>query len=418
MKKVPYIMLLLIMLLSACVTTKEVSTDQSNLKREDNPQVDQAQLQALVDGNTQFALDFYRLINTGEDNVIFSPISLSLALSMTLSGARGSTREEMLQALSLSSLGDELHPAFNSLLQAIEISEGSKPQADETGSPFDLNIANGIWGQKGADFEQDFLDGLAVNYGAGVHEVDYIQNVDAARQVINQWIANETENKIPKMIPDNVLDTSTRLVLANAIYFNGSWAFPFNEGGTRKAPFTLLDGTAIDVDMMRLSNALLPYSQQDGFQVLALPYLSRDFSMLVILPDAGQFKDIEAGLSVEQLQSAVNAMETTQLALSMPKFDFETSVNAIPPLQSLGMLSAFNDADFSGISQSMGLFISDVLHKATITVDEKGTEAAAATMVAMQESMPGELMIDKPFLFAIRHDPTDSILFMGRVLKP
>jgi len=418
MKKVPIILLMLILLLTACVPTDEVDTNQSSLTREDNPQVDQAQLEALVDGNTQFALDFYRQINTGDDNIIFSPISLSWALSMTLSGARGGTRDEMLQVLSLSSLGDALHPAFNALLHAIETSEGSKPPADETGSPFNLNIANGIWSQKGADFEQAFLDGLAINYGAGLHKVDYIQDVDAARQAINQWIANETENKIPKMIPDNVLDASTRLVLANAIYFKGSWAFPFSEDGTRKAPFTLLDGNSIDVDMMRLSNAMLPYSQQDGFQLVALPYLSRDFSMLVILPDAGYFEDIEAGLSIEQLQASVDDMETTQLALSMPKFDFETSVNAIPPLQSLGMQSAFKNADFSGISQSMGLFISDVLHKATITVDEKGTEAAAATMVAMQESMPEELMIDKPFLFAIRHDPTDSILFMGRILKP
>lgn len=418
MKKILFILLMFMMVLSACIPTPKAGTSQSNLKREDNPQVDPAQLKALVDGNTQFAFDFYRQINTGDDNIIFSPISLSLALSMTISGARGSTRDEMLQALSLSSLGEELHPSFNALLHAIEASEASKPPADETGSPFNLNIANAIWSQKGADFEGDFLDGLAVNYGAGIHEVDYMQDVATARQAINQWIANETENKIPKLIPDNVLDTSTRLVLANAIYFKGSWAFPFSEGGTRKSPFTLLNGKTIDVDMMSLSNAMLPYSQQDGFQLVALPYLSRDFSMLVILPDVGRFVDIEAGLSVEQLQTAVNAMETTQLALSMPKFDFETGVNAVPPLKSLGMLSAFSNADFSGISKTMGLFISDVLQKATITVDEKGTEAAAATMVAMQESMPGELLIDHPFLFTIRHEPTGSILFMGRVLKP
>lgn len=418
MKKILFVLLMFMMVLSACNPLAKDGTSQSKLEREDNPQVDPAQLQALVDGNTHFALDFYRQINTGDENLIFSPISLSLALSMTLSGARGGTRDEMLQALSLTSLGEELHPAFNALLQVIENSEASTPPADETGSPFNLNIANAIWSQTGADFEQDFLDGLAVNYGAGIHEVDYVKDVAAARQAINQWIANETENKIPKLIPDNVLDTSTRLVLANAIYFKGSWAFPFDEGGTRKAPFTLLDGKTIDVEMMSLPNAMLPYSQQDGFQLVALPYLSRDFSMLVILPDVGRFADIEAGLSVEQLQAAVTAMETTQLALSMPKFDFETGVNAVPPLQNLGMLSAFSNADFSGISQSMGLFISDVLHKATITVDEKGTEAAAATMVAMQESMPSELVIDHPFLFAIRHEPTGSILFLGRVLKP
>lgn len=418
MKKSLFLLLMFIMLLSACNPLAKDDSSQSKLEREDNPQVNPAQLQALVDGNTQFALNFYRQINTGDDNLIFSPISLSLALSMTLSGARGDTRDEMLQVLSLTSLGEELHPAFNALLQAIENSEASMPPADKTGNPFNLNIANAIWGQSGADFEQEFLDGLAVNYGAGIHEVDYIKDVAAARYAINQWIANETENKIPKLIPDNVLDTSTRLVLANAIYFKGSWAFPFNEGGTRKAPFTLLDDKTIEVDMMTLSNAMLPYSQQDGFQVVALPYLSRDFSMLVILPDVGRFADIEVGLSVETLQAAVNAMETTQLAISIPKFDFETGVNAVPPLKNLGMISAFNNADFSGISKSMALFISDVLHKATITVDEKGTEASAATMVAMQESVPEALLIDRPFIFAIRHKPTGSILFMGRVLKP
>jgi len=420
MKKILFIFLAFILLVSACVPqpVNENGYAQSDLQREENPQVDLSQLQALVDGNTRFALDFYRQINSGNDNLIFSPISLSLALSMTLSGARGATREEMLQALSLESLGDDLHPAFNALLLAIEASEGSKPPADETGSPFKLNIANAIWGQVGADFEQDFLDGLALNYGAGIYEADYAQDVAAARQTINEWIANETEQKIPKLIPDDVLDATTRLVLANAIYFKGSWAYPFSEGGTRKAPFTLLDGSVVDVDTMTLSNAMLPYTQQDGFQAVALPYLSHDFSMLLILPDAGKFTEIEAGLSAERLQAAVDALETTQLALLMPKFDFETGVDAIPPLQSLGMLSAFGNADFSGISKSMGLFISDVLHKATITVDEKGTEAAAATMVAMQESVPGKLVIDRPFLFAIRHEPSGSILFMGRVLKP
>lgn len=420
MKKLILGIMTILIMASACSPISPASSNliQSNLKREINPVVEPAQLQALVEGNTNFAIDFYHQVNAEEGNLVFSPLSLSLALSMTLSGARGITCEEMLQALSLELLGDDLHPAFNDLLLQIEASEKAKLEQTE-GSPFKLNIANSIWGQQGADFEPVFLDGLAMHYGAGIYQVDYVGDSKGAQEKINGWVSDETEKKIPKLIPDGVLDSSTRLTLVNAIYFKAGWAFPFLENATGEAPFTLLDGSQKMVQMMNNPQVGGKFLQAEDYLLISLPYLSQDFAMLLILPDEGKFQSVEASLNPEMLMQSIQSMQTREFNLYMPKFDLRTPLDAIPPLKALGMEAAFGPADFSGISQSMNLFISDILHEATITVDEKGTEAAAATAVVMQESAASEpTMIDRPFLFTITHLPTNSILFMGRVVQP
>jgi len=417
-------LLTLALLLSACAPVEEPMSDsgyaqptQPDTAHELNPNVKPDQLQALADGNTAFAVDFYHQIRSSDGNLVYSPLSLSLALSMTLSGARGETRDEMLQALSLTILGDDLHPAFDALMRAIKASEKADLEGS-AGSKFQLNLINAIWPQIGEHFEQDFLDGLAEHYGAGVNPVDYVNQLTTARKEINDWVAQQTEDKIQDLIPDDVLSTATRLVLTNAIYFNGSWAYPFLRDATQPAPFTLLDGSQVQATMMTLPSGQLGYYQGEAFQAVSLPYLSRDFAMVLIVPDEGQFTNFEQSLSSEALQSTLSSLETQSLNLQMPKFDIETPVDAVLPLQNLGMLSAFGPADFSGMTGTKELFISDVVHKATITVDEQGTEAAAATAVVMDKSMPMQLVIDRPFLFTIVHQPTGSILFMGRVLQP
>ncbi len=420
--------------LSACQPTEEIIDEdnggttinvvKSELAREVNPQVDQNQLNDLARDNGIFALNFYDQIRTEDGNIIFSPFSLSLALTMTLAGAETSTEEGMLSALQFSLSESAVHPAFNALLLAIEKSQ-EQNTGDMEGDQFQLNIANSIWGQADFNFKQPFLDILAQQYGAGIFTVDYKQNPESARIAINDWVAEETEEKIRDLIPAGAIDTLTRLVLANAIYFNGSWMHPFNLNATSEAPFSKLDGSEINVDMMRLSGERLLYNRGDIFQFVTLPYMSSDFSMTLIVPNEGSFDQFERNFDYEGLSTILSSMSNERVDLEMPKFDFESTVDANDPLIALGMGDAFDpgSADFSGITDEEDLMITDVLHKATITVDEQGTEAAAATaiVVGVTSAMPEEpisLVIDRPFMFFIRHQPTNTILFMGRVIQP
>ncbi|MEA3327657.1 MAG: serpin family protein [Chloroflexota bacterium] len=440
MKAIPIVILLLSLILNtACVPEeKPVITEtpplnvenpadsgyvQSSLAREIEPQVKPDVMASLVDGNTDFAFSFYEQIRQGEGNIIFSPLSLSLALSMTLTGAETSTEQGMLQALQFSLPEEDVHSAFNALLLAIEASQEQTSQ-DSEGNNFQLNIANSLWGQAGYDFKKTFLDTIALNYGAGVYNVDYANNPEFARNAINDWVEEETEDKIKDLIPEGAINPLTRLVLANAIYFNGSWYHPFSESDTSQVPFKLLDGSEITVEMMKLSGQILTYNRGENYQAVDLPYLSPDFAMTILLPNSGTFTDFESGLDSQKLSLILDEMHNEPVNLQMPKFDFITATDAKEPLVNLGMAEAFDMglADFSGITEADTLYITDVLHKAAITVDETGTEAAAATVVIVGlKGMPSEpisMIIDRPFMYLIRHIPTGSILFMGRVTNP
>lgn len=385
---------------------------------------DPGMIKTLALDNTAFALAFYDQIRHEDGNIIYSPLSISLALSMTLAGAETTTLQAMKDALQFSLPVDNLHPTFNALISYIEESENQNMEGID-GSQFQLNIANSIWGQSGYDFKQAFLDTLAKYYGSGIYNVDFINNPEKSRIAINDWVEEETQDKIKDLIPEGAIDNLTRLVLANAIYFNGSWMYPFAESLTAEAPFTTLDGSETYVEMMKISGERFQYSDGEGYEAIILPYLSRDFNMLVLVPELGTYKDFEGSLSTDLLSEILENMPSEAVNLEMPKFDFETTTNATDPLMALGMAEAFQgeNADFSGITEVEKLYISDVLHKATIIVDEEGTEAAAATAVIMkaESAMPGEpksLVIDRPFMFFIQHQPTGSILFMGRVTEP
>jgi serpin B len=430
MKKLLLIVTVLTLLLvSACQPTDPQppqpteSKLNSELQREVNPVVGTDQLQTLAQDNTAFALAFYDYIRAENENLVFSPISLSVALSMTLAGAETTTQQAMLEALQFSLSESDIHPAFNALLLAIEASQ--EAQVDSEEGSFQLNMANSIWGQSGFNFEQAFLDTLAVNYGAGIFTVDFESDPESARLAINAWVEDETAEKIQDLIPPDAITTLTRLVLANAIYFQGSWLIQFEPNLTQPGPFTTLDGNEVTVDMMRLFDENFLYLQEAQYQAVSLPYLSTDFTMTLIVPDAGAYQAVEDALSVAQITDLPAKMSSERLNLEMPKFDFETTINANEILKALGMAEAFDPdlSDFHGIADVDDLHITDVLQKATIVVDEEGTEAAAATAVIVGvESMPiGEptsLVIDRPFMFLIQHVPTGSILFMGRVLEP
>lgn len=395
---------------------------RSGVPRDEVPQVSDADAGALTEGNTAFALDLYRELAGMGGNLFYSPFSISQALAMTFAGARGNTASQMEEVLHFTLAGGNLHPAFNSL--GLELASRSEIEDLPADQRFKLNIANAIWGQKDYEFLPEFLDMLAKNYGAGMRLVDYLADPEKARVEINNWVEDQTEGKIKDLIPQGAIDGLTRLVLTNAIYFNASWQHPFDESLTALQPFHLLDGGTVNVDMMEQSESF-GYYRGGGYQAVELPYSGDQLAMWVILPDEDQFAAFEAALDPGVLDEIRSGMSYSQVHLWMPQFSFSAEFMLKPVLTALGMTDAFDVslADFSGMTGSRDLFISEVIHKAFVDVDESGTEAAAATAVIMKLTAapaeePVELKIDRPFIFLIRDLPTGSILFLGRVLDP
>ncbi|UCH87798.1 MAG: serpin family protein [Dehalococcoidia bacterium] len=398
---------------------EQAQVAQSETQRVTSPAVPEPDLDELVAGNSAFAFDLYQAVRGNEGNLLYSPYSISIALAMTYSGARGETKQQMADTLSFTLPDDRLHPAFNAL--DLELAgRGEAPQGGES-SRFQLNIANAIWGQKDYPFLAEFLDVLAENYGAGLRLLDFASAPEESRLAINDWVSDQTEGKIPDLMPQGVINALTRLVLTNAIYFNAGWAFPFEPQDTEEGPFHLLDGGEVTVPMMKQSEEF-GYAEGEGYQAVSLSYGASGVSMVLLVPQAGQFEAFESSLNAERVDAIVKDLERWIVTLSMPKFDFESSFDLGETLATMGMPDAFSGAaDFSGMTGSRELFISAVVHKAFISVDEEGTEAAAATGVAMMESVPQgpvELTVDRPFVFLIRGSRTGAVLFAGRVVNP
>ena len=393
---------------------------QSDKPRITSPVVDIPDLATLIDGNTAFTLDLYQELKDKEGNIFYSPYSLSVALAMTYAGARGETEQQMAEALSFYLSQDKLHPAFNYLDQELA-SRGEGAQGkDEEG--FRLNIVNDIWGQKDFSFLPDFLDRLAENYGAGLRILDFIGNPEAARVAINDYISEQTEEKIQDLIPEGLIDIMTRLVLTNAIYFNAAWKYPFEEEMTSDGIFYPLDGGEVTVPMMHQGETL-GYTEGDNYQAVELKYDGEELSMIILLPDSGQFENFETSLDAELLNDIIDNLENKHVELTLPKWEYESSFMMKETLQAMGMPIAFTEAaDFSGITGKRDLYIADVVHKAFVSVDEAGTEAAAASAVIMKlTSMPIDIAtvtVDRPFIFLIRDIETGAILFFGRVVNP
>ncbi|HUH96976.1 MAG TPA: serpin family protein [Anaerolineales bacterium] len=410
------------MLLSACTPAPSASLQKSSVPRDANPNVPPADLATLVDGNNAFALGLYEELGHRDGNLVFSPYSISLALAMTYAGARGETESQMAQAMQFTLSQDKLHPAFNAL-DLLLAGEGKAP--GNGGQPLQLNIANSIWAEQTYPFQQAYLDLIAKNYGAGIQLADFIKNFDPVRQQINRWVSDQTKNKINDLLAPGSVNSSTRMVLVNAIYFKADWDVPFDPNDTSDSPFTLLDGSQIQVKMMNNSDLTLSYLKGDGYQAVELPYNGNTAAMDIILPDAGTFQTFESNLDAQTLSNIFNSMQSTPIMLGCPKFTFSADFSLSDQLKSLGMTDAFdsNKADFSGMTGDHDLFIGDVVHKAFVAVDEKGTEAAAATAaIMMAMSAPSQskvrLVIDRPFIFVIRDLTSGQFLFIGRVLNP
>lgn len=393
---------------------------QSNKKRVTSPDVTPASLADLVSGNSAFAFDLYQVLREEEGNFFYSPHSISLALAMTYAGARGETEQQMVDVLHFALSQDRLHPAFNGLdLELAGRGEGAEGKNEEG---FRLNIVNALWGQEGYGFLPEFLDLLAENYGAGLRLLDFASAPEESRVTINDWVSEQTEDKIKDLIPQGAIGSLTRLVLTNAIYFNAAWNNPFEPDATRDGTFYLLDGGEVTVPMMRQTESF-GYAEGEGYQAVELLYDGRELSMVILLPDAGEFEAFEGSLDAERVDAIIEAMTNREVALTMPKFEFDSDFSLSQSLAAMGMQEAFTEsADFSGMTGNRDLFISDVIHQAFVSVDEAGTEAAAATAVIMAElampAEPVEITMDHPFIFMIRDIQTGAILFVGRVADP
>jgi serpin B len=408
------------MIPAACSPSVSLSIAKSNKSRETNPPVAAGDLPALVDGNNAFALDIYKSLRSENGNLILSPYSISLALAMTYAGARGETESQMAQTMHFLPQ-TQLHPAFNALDLALE---KNPIILDKNQEPMKLNIANAIWSEQTYTFQQDFLDTIALNYGAGVHLADFINHADPARKAINNWVSDQTKKKINDLLPQNSVGSDTRMVLVNAIYFKADWLNQFDTKSTGDSPFYLTDGSQVTAKMMHEGLFDLPYMQGNGYQAAEFAYAGNTAAMDIIVPDSGNFGSFEASFNKETLDQTIHGMQPTSVSLSLPKFTFTKDFNLSDALIGLGMSNAFdgNLADFSGMTGKKDLCIGNVIHKAFVAVDEKGTEAAAATAVTMEVATAimykVNLQIDRPFIFIIRDTVNGQILFIGRVMNP
>lgn len=388
-------------------------TPQRNGARNNNMETDVA---TVVGGNNRFALDLYARLRTEQSgNLFFSPSSISTALAMTYAGARGDTESEMAKVLHFTLPQDKLHPGFASLNKTLD-GNGEK-------RGYRLHGANRLWGQQGYGFLPEFLTTTRTHYDAELAEVDFVRQTEQARKQINTWVEERTQGKIKELITPDILDASTCLVLTNAIYFKGDWTKPFDNKVTKDAPFQITSQQRTDVPMMHQQGDFR-YWAGDGLKILELPYGRGDLSMLVLLPaETGGLPDLEARLTSENLCRWLMNVREQPVRVFLPRFKLTSQFRLNDTLKAMGMLLAFGRADFSGMNGKRELFISAVIHKAFVDVNEEGTEAAAATAVIMSRGLaiprqPAEFRADHPFVFLIRDNRTGSILFLGRLMNP
>uniref|UniRef100_A0A6I8P7T1 Serpin family B member 1 n=1 Tax=Ornithorhynchus anatinus TaxID=9258 RepID=A0A6I8P7T1_ORNAN len=379
-------------------------------------------MEQLSIANTHFTIDLFGALNEANPtgNIFVSPISISTALAMVSLGARGNTAAQLSKTFHFDAV-DEVHSRFQSLNADI----------NKRGTSYMLKLANRLYGEKTYSFLPDFLASTEKLYGAGLTAVDFIQASEEARKEINQWVAGQTEGKIPELLAEGIVDSLTKLVLVNAIYFKGNWAEKFDEKATSDKPFRLNKKEQKTVRMM-YQKKKLPYGYVEEMKchVLELPYVDKELSMIILLPDdieddSTGLKNIEKQLTLEKLREWTRSenLESLDVHVRLPKFKLEDSYNLNSHLSRLGLKDLFvsGRADLSGMSGARDLFISKIIHKSFVEVNEEGTEAAAATagisMFCMIMHEP-KFTADHPFLFFIRHNPTGSILFFGRYSSP
>ena len=372
--------------------------------------------QRLAAANSDFALRLYAKVIyvVDDENIFLSPFSISTALAMTFGGARGNTASEMSTVLGFDNIDVDIHGGFRSLLQTLNSSANGN---------YTLALANRLFPDTSFALVQEFVDMTHENYEAAVKPLDFAGSPDASRVSINDWVADKTEHKIEDLLGSRDITSETVLVLANAIYFKGSWLLPFNASYTAPGPFYVSADLNATVDMMQTTGTFrYDVNAELGCRIVELPYGGTDLSMVVLVPQAlDGLPEVESRLTVDLLNSAIDSLEETNVQVKLPKFNITKRVDLVEVLSNMGMKDLFKSgsADLSGLAVSPDdLAVSGVIHKAYISVDEEGTEAAAATAVVVTRGMPPTINANRPFLFLIREKTTGTILFLGRVIQP
>lgn len=378
-------------------------------------------MDTLSEANGTFALNLLKKL--GDDrskNVFFSPMSISSALAMVFMGAKGNTAAQMVQALFLSKSGgggEDIHQGFQLLLTEV----------NKTHTQYLLRTANRLFGEKSYDFNSSFKDSCRKFYEAEMEELDFFKAAEEARKHINTWVANKTEGKIAEVLPPNSVNPSTPLVLVNAIYFKGTWNSQFSKQHTKERPFKVSKNEEKPVQMMfKKSTFNMTYIAEIFTKILVLPYVGEELNMIIMLPDENvDLEMVEKQLTYEKFMewTRPDMMDEEEVEVFLPRFKLEENYDMEAVLCSLGMTDAFDQgkADFSGISSGRNLFLSKVVHKSFVEVNEEGTEAAAATAAIMMfrcARIIPRFCADHPFLFFIKHSKTNSILFCGRFSAP
>jgi serpin B len=406
--------------LSGCSAPESMAS--SKLARATNPSVSQAELDAVVAGINATAFGLYQGLDEARGNFCYSPYSASRVVAMAYAGANGETEQAIAQALGFTLPQDRLHVTFNALDFRLA---GYSFRSEEQGERgFGLVVAQSIWALTSSDvsratsFLPEFLDVLAENYGAGVR---YLKKraPDESRTIVNSWLVEQTGGRLDRLIPIGAIKASTTMLLADAVLFDSPWLHPFDPTQTRDGTFNRLDGSQITVPMLEQTRAFA-YAQQEQVQAVAMPYAGDQVTMVILLPEAGQFAEFASSMSIDGVDTLLANMETASVHLAMPRFDYETYVRLGSALARLGMLIGAAGADFSGMDGTTALFVDDLYHKTLMSVGEAGTgevvapsaSAGAATSASVQ------VTVDRPFLFLVRDTETGLILFMGHVLDP
>jgi serpin B len=382
-------------------------------------------------GNNCFALQLYQKLQGQPGNLFFSPYSISTALAMTYAGANGPTQAQMAEVLCLPTLKDVLQklPAARAPMSREEFAKAFGEiikSLNERGGrgTYELRVANALWGQEDYEFLAPFAKLVKDQYGGHLARVNFVTAAEKARRTINTWVEKQTNGKIKDLLGPGVLDSMTRLVLTNAVYFKGNWANQFKKDQTEDGPFTLLDGGKVRVPMMN-QKSRFGYAETDTLQVLEMPYVGGELSMVVLLPkEPAGIGELEKTLTQDSVSKWLSGVHRQEVIVTIPRFKMTHKFDMGAVLRSMGMTEAFSSqADFSGMTGHRDLFISAVIHQAYVDVNEEGTEAAAATGVTMRltSMAPGKVPVfhaDHPFIFLIRDIPSGSILFLGRVVNP
>lgn len=399
-----FFVLLMIILPSGC--SEDELTNVNGEMPDDGP----ATLAKRIERNNNFAFNLYAELKSSDENLIISPHSIITCFGMAYAGARGNTERQIADVMCFN------YPqgGFHSILGQLNDTLGSRKNID-------LRIANGCWGRDGLHYEASYLDTLSGNYGASIEYLDFAGNPEESRQTINQWVKDHTSGYIDELLPPNSINAMTYLVLANTVYFIADWLHQFDPNYTFQRPFTLLDGSQINVPMM-YGEEIMPYFEGDGYRAMVMPYKGEQVSMMLILPDEGKYPNFEDSFSIIALDSIVANLEDTHITFHIPKFGFYSGFELSQTLYDMGLTDAFTPgvADFSGMDGvDDGVpWIDWVVHKSYIMINEYGTLAFSGTGMGLTLGVHDSFDAVRPFIFVILDIPTGTILFMGRVLDP